>query len=191
MVGKPNRPLDAGDDLLARYLDGDGEALDRIREFARWVVYERGYFVPRPERDDLLQEVLLDVYRAASAPGFELRHGVDAFVRSIAHRRCIDWVRRNRWSAEAAQPTDRTTPGPEGDALARERLELARQVLAKLSTGCRDLIVQRTTEGLSYAEIARKEGTSEQAMRNRLYKCLKRAQRLFRECDRAPRNEKT
>lgn len=182
MEGKLNRPLEVGDDLLARYRDGDGEALARIRDFARWVVYERGYFVPYPERDDLLQEVLLDVYRAASAPGFRLRHGVEAFVRSVAHRRCIDWVRRRRWSAEALPPTDRTTPGPEGDALARERLELARRVLAKLSPACRELIVKRT-EGLSYAEIAHDEGSSEQAMRNRLYKCLQKARRLFRQLD--------
>lgn len=173
-------------DLLAQYLKGELPALARVREIARWVVAQRGYFIPEPEREDLLQEVLLNVYRAASKEGFRLQHGAEAFVRSVAHRRCIDWVRRHRRVVEAGvKPNNPRPSSPEDEVVATERLRLARRVLVSLPEACRELIVRRTVEGRSYAEISRLEGRSEQALRNQLYKCLKKAQEMFRDLESA------
>ena len=59
-------------------------------------------------------------------------------------------------------------------------------MLESLPGTCRELITRRTVEGLSYREIARMKGRSEQGLRNQLYKCLKRARDMFRELQRAP-----
>lgn len=177
-------------DLLVRYLAGDPAAIANIRDQARRVVHAKGYFVPFAEREDILQEILLNVYRAASAPGFRLQHGVNAFVRTLAHRRCVDWVRLHRRDDSPARSVTPLAGGPEEDVLQRERLQIAGQVLETLPPGCRKLIVQRFVEGRSYTEISRLQGRSEHALRNQLYKCLKKAQLLFRNLMQPPTDGK-
>ena len=173
-------PTNQDHDLLAQYLDGDPDAIAQIRDHARRIVYAKGYFVPVAEREDILQEILLNIYRAASAPGFRLQYGVNAFVRTLAHRRCVDWVRLHCRDDSPARSTEQFAPGPEEEVLNKEKLRYAGHVLEALPSGCRKLIVQRFVEGLSYAEISRLQGRTEPALRNQLYKCLQKAQRLFR-----------
>ena len=177
-------------DLLARYLAGDPSAIADIRNYARRVVYAKGYFVPIAEREDIVQEILLNVFRAASVPGFRLQHGVNAFVRVLAHRRCVDWVRLHRRDDSPARSITPHAGGPEEDVLKRERLQIAGRVLETLPPGCRKLIVQRFVEGRSYTEISHIQGRSEHALRNQLYKCLQKARQLFRNLMQTPTDGK-
>ena len=183
-------PNDQDRDLLARYMNGDRAAIAQIRDYARLIVCAKGYFVPVAEREDILQEILLNFYRAASAEGFRLQYGVSAFVRALAHRRCVDWVRLHRRDDSSFHSAASVTAGPEEEALKREKLHVAGQILEALTPSCRKLIVQRFVEGRSYSEISRLQGRTEHALRNQVYKCLKKAQRLFQKMMATPPDEK-
>lgn len=158
-------------------------AVRAVRDFARRVVDERGYYVAHADREDLLQQTLLDVYRAASRPGFALRAGLHAFVRSITHRRCIDWVRLRR----PVEPISAEMPDPGNPVDLKleesQRIAIAAQALRRLGAECRELIVLRAGRGLSYGQIAAARGERAGTVRNRMHRCLRRAHRLFREME--------
>lgn len=62
----------------------------------------------------------------------------------------------------------------EGSALERkEELELLRRAMSLLPVDARELIVLRFMEEMSYAEIAKTVGTSEAALRGKVFRSLK------------------
>jgi RNA polymerase sigma-70 factor (ECF subfamily) len=167
------------DPLVQGFLHGDAEATVRVAAVARRVVGDRGYYIRSGEREDVVQQVLLDTYRAVTRPGFVLQREFASLVRSIACRRCVDWMRRER-------PTVGLTPGiaddranPHERLKVQETIELGRRALRDLSERCRELIRMRIRDGLSYRSIAERLRSSEGAVRNRMYKCLQRAKRIL------------
>ncbi len=64
-------------------------------------------FVPRDEAEDVLQQVFLDVWR--SRENFDPNRRLEPWVLSIAHRRAVDFLRRQSRSPDdplAAPPGD-------------------------------------------------------------------------------------
>jgi RNA polymerase sigma factor (sigma-70 family) len=162
-------------DLLSRFRAGERDAVVAVARLARGVVGHRGHYIPRGEREDLVQEVVVQAYRAVIEPSFRPSKAFEAFVRSVAQRRCVDWVRHNRPSESLDPHTRASNPDPEHQAIDREQRSRARAALAALGYSCRSLIRLRVKDGLSYAEIARRLGRSEVGVRSQMYKCLKRA----------------
>jgi RNA polymerase sigma factor (sigma-70 family) len=174
---------DRGQEMLKRYLDGDPSAVAHVRQIARLALIQRGFRFDAEERRDLVQEVLLDVFRAASRPGFELQASLDAFVRSVTHRRYVDWLRSRKPGTEPGPARD-GFKAPDAGLLAREEIETAKRVLLRMGGPCRTLILLRLS-GKGYAEISRELGRSEGALRNQLYKCLKKARDMFRRLEKS------
>ena len=169
---------------LRGFLDGDPEAVSRIAAIARRVVGDRAYLIPDADRQDLVQECLVQLYRTCERPGFRLEEGMEALVRAIAYRRCVDWMRRRRPTVSLNPETPDRSTGPERDLAEKETIERGRRVLERLGTRCREIIRMRAIEELSYRQVAERLGKSEGATRNIMYRCLQEARRILESLER-------
>ena len=172
--------------LPMRFKRGDAEAVRRVGERVRRIVGFRGYRIPAVDRQDIEQEVLAQIWRAAGRSGFEAGDGFWGFVDVVTTRRCIDWFRGQRratpleWESDVSAPG----PGPLQSVLDDERAELARMSVARLKEPCRDLIRLRVVRGQSYRQIAGQLGRSEEALRAQMYRCVRQAREALEELTR-------
>jgi RNA polymerase sigma-70 factor (ECF subfamily) len=129
------------------------------------------------DRDDLLQEIAMAVWRAL--PGFRGECSARTFLYRIAHNRAIAYLARNRARFPAAG-TEIEAPDPAPDpesGLAREQAaERLRRAVHRLPLLYWQVITL-TLEGLGYTEIAEVLGISESNVGVR----LSRARQLLRE----------
>lgn len=128
-------------------------------------------------REDLLQEILLALWRAL--PRFRGESSEKTFVLRVAHNRAITHRFKPRPRAEplevAAAVVD-GRPTPEADAAAAQRLERLRRALHALPIPARQVLML-SLEGLTGAEIAAVLGITE----NNAGVRLSRARRALRE----------
>jgi RNA polymerase sigma-70 factor (ECF subfamily) len=144
-------------------------------------VAHRGLGIPVHERDDLEQEVMADLWQGVNRAGFDFKAGFWGFVEVVASRRCIDWLRSRRGLVPVAESLRDRAKGPYERVLEGERSEIASRVLQSLDPACREIVIMRLHEGLSYGEMARKLGRSEGALRVQMYRCIQRAQHIVDE----------
>ena len=167
-------------DLARQLRQGEQAAVIAVARIARSVVGTSSYVIPRGDGEDLVQEVVVQVYRAACDPDFIAGRDFPAFVRTIAHRRCVDWIRRRHPAEEIDPESASDQPAPDVILIRQERIERGRAVLRLLAPSCVRLIRLRAYHGLPYREIAERLGQTEDGVRARMYKCLKRAKALLR-----------
>ena len=164
--------------LYREFVDGVPESIARVVSIVRSIVHHRGWFIPVDERVDTSQEAILDVLRRARNAAFQTDEDFGNFVRVIAHRRCIDWVRARRTRHLVGSGTSES-PGPDHELLTRERQELACAVVSRLKPECRRIFACHAGRGMTYAEIATALGRTEGAVRMQAYECVKRARQLL------------
>jgi RNA polymerase sigma factor for flagellar operon FliA len=121
---------------------------------------------------------MVQLHRVVSAPGFRLDVSVEGLVRTIAHRRCVDWMRRLRPLDDDPPDSVSTAPSPEDNVLADERLRRVREAFSALGYSCRRIIGLRVGEGLSYKDVASRMDSTEASIRVRMHRCLKRLRTL-------------
>jgi RNA polymerase sigma-70 factor (ECF subfamily) len=158
------RPPPTFDRVLAEH----GPALRRL--VAAW---ERD----AAAREDLLQEILLALWRAL--PSFRGECSPRTFVLRVAHNRALTHrfrPRRDGEPLEAALHVAHPDPGPEAEAAAAQRLERLRRALRALPVPARQVLTL-SLEGLSGAEIAAVLGTTE----GNAWVRLSRARRALKE----------
>lgn len=166
-------------DLLARFRCGERDAIAEVARLARLMVGDHGYYVAPDDRDDVVQEILIDVHRTVSSPEFRLHKTFEALVRTIAHRRCVDWIRRRRPDGPSEVDAPSSDPGPDRVLLDRERSWLGARVLHDLGPSCRRLVGLHVGRGLTYRAIAERLGRSELGVRVHMHKCIRRARDLL------------
>lgn len=184
-TGREDERLTAPEGLARHLKLGRPEAVQEVRRRVKRMVAYDGLTIPLDERDDLEQEVMADIWRAVTNPGFDFSGGFWGFVEVVTSRRCIDWLRARRDKLALSEELASPAKGPLGDALERERAELATEVLSALDARCRELVTLRLRDDLSYAEIARALGGSEGALRVQLHRCVGRARQLVKRIGRA------
>jgi RNA polymerase sigma factor (sigma-70 family) len=186
--GEEGGGSDPSADALARsFALGDPGALAQVEGIASRVVRHRGFYIPVEDRQDIVQEVMAQVWSALAAPGAGVRRSFVGFVQAIACRRCVDWMRRHRATAEI-DPAIPDAAGPPDQAyLMQERRALGLQVLGELREACRDLIRLVILEERSYREIALSQGRGEGALRTQMAECLKEARAIRARLLREPR----
>lgn len=122
------------------------------------------------EAEDLVQETWVTHLRRSPRhlDGAPLRAWLARVARNLARRRRRDESLR-RWHEEAAA-SERSGEGPEVERLQRQR------TIAELVLGLREpyrtAVLLRYQEGASYASIARRQGVSQQAARQRVSRGL-------------------
>lgn len=138
-------------------------------------VYERH----PTDREDLIQEVLVSLWRAL--PAFRAESSLKTFVVRIAHNCAVTHISRRRPVTEALDsadsvPDDRTSPAGLAEASSlRERLSVA---LAKLPLGHRQAMAL-LLEGLSHAEAAEVLGITENNLTVRVSRARARLRELL------------
>ena len=158
-------------------LAGDQEAFGELV-----LRYERDVFnltyrmlSNRGEAEDAAQETFLRAY--ANLDRYDPARSFKTWLLSIASNHCIDRIRRRRltWlSLEEPLPPHPAltsdTPGPEEATLDAERSAAVQALLDELSGDYRVAVVLRYWYDYSYAEIAEMLGTTESAIKSRLFR---------------------
>jgi RNA polymerase sigma factor (sigma-70 family) len=165
--------------MLRACREGDPEVLAIASRVIGCVVRTRGYYIPRDQRPDIVQEAMTDLVRTTRASSVATDEGFIALVRMVAHRRCVDWLREERRSARV-EAGARLLALPDDGLAGAERRRLATEVFATLREPCRHLLALRVSRGLTYPQIAELLGRSEGALRNQCYHCLRQARDILK-----------
>lgn len=129
----------------------------------------------RGEAEDAAQEAFLRAY--ANLDRYDQQRSFKTWLLSIASNHCIDRIRRRRltWLSleEPLPPHPALTsdaPNPEDATLDHERSAEMQKLLDELSPDYRVAVVLRYWYDYSYAEIAEMLGTTESAIKSRLFR---------------------
>jgi RNA polymerase sigma factor (sigma-70 family) len=158
------------------------DAADQERHFTRWTRDHAGIlhkvvnaFAEGADRDDLMQELLLAVWRAV--PGFRGEAQAATFLYRVSHNAALTWRRRRRKDAAlleryraepAATDVPGVAPGQEGGAgPVAEKLERLYAAIRALPPLDRSLVLL-SLDGLAYREMAAIHGLSESNVGARL-----------------------
>jgi len=131
---------------------------------------------PAPEREDLVQQIFLEVHRAI--PGFRGEAAFTTFLFRIVANVAYQHLKRSRrrpppFGAELLDELVAPMTSPEAAARERQDLERALTLLARLKPKKRIALLLRTVEGLPLEEIAAIVGARTAAVAQR----VKHAQR--------------
>jgi RNA polymerase sigma factor (sigma-70 family) len=139
-----------------------------VREFGpRLSRLAASYVDERADRDDLLQEILLALWRAL--PGFRGDSSLRTFIYRVAMNRATTFRARRYRRAEVATTAELRDPAPAPDARveAADQHERLTQAIRALPPVLRDVALPYL-EDLSIAEIAELQGITENNVRVRL-----------------------
>ena len=117
------------------------------------------------ESDDLLQEILLQIWR--SLPSFEERSTVGTWCYRIAINTAISWRRKADRKRRETNTVNLDHHASSKDATGHEEASLLQRFLATLNDVNQAVLLMHL-ENLSYTEIAETLGVSEGAIRTRM-----------------------
>ena len=122
------------------------------------------------EAEDLVQDAMLrfEVYRRQRPVEDQ-----ESFITRTAFNLAIDASRRTRRSPMSSTPLDHWDPGdpmpdPAEQLLASRSIERLKAGLATMDPKTQEVLLAHRLDGLSYAEIARRQGVSESAIVKRV-----------------------
>ena len=144
--------------------------------------YLQKRFPALPDHDDLLQETYIRTLRAYE--GGRVTHA-KAFLFTTARNAAIDLFRRRRGhnhdelSDVAAMPILDDTPGVNESIEREKRLDVLLEAILALPERCRQVMMLRHLDGLSYKEIAVRLGISPETVKVHMIKGLKDCTRFF------------
>jgi RNA polymerase sigma-70 factor (ECF subfamily) len=165
--------------LVLGFLDGDRSASLQVDAWLRQVLGHPALGLGA-EAEDVAQDVRRKLVVSWRAGRFQGSSSLRTYVWRAAQHAAIDHIRARRARPadvaldEAAEPAA-STLDPQAAVLQDERRRLFERVLALLAEECRDLLQLIAFDELGYAEIARRLGTTEGAVKVRALRCRQRA----------------
>ncbi len=166
--------------LIARTAQGDREAFEALYQAtsARLHAVCLSVLHDRPEAEETLQEVYIRIWQGAA------RYAVNGlspmtWLITIARNRAIDRLRA-RGSRPAPAPEDAAAqvacpaPGPEDAAIMAQQRRMLDDCLAHLAAPQEGAVRAVYLEGLSYADLAHREGLPINTVRSWLRRSLLR-----------------
>lgn len=162
---------------VRRILAGDTSAFAELMEAYQKSVYNLAYRMlgERTEAEDAAQEAFLRAYRHLNR--YDQKRSFKTWLLSITSNYCIDRLRRRRltWlSIDEPLPPhpalSSDAPNPEASAIEGEREAVIQQLLGELSPDYRLAVVLRYWYDYSYVEIAEVTGSTESAVKSRLFR---------------------
>ncbi len=166
-----------------------------IRSIANW---PRWHFDAHT-REDAVQTIRLGIVRSIGR--LQSETALTAFVRRIAVNRCIDLLRKQlrmqsrlmplgHYNAEGEWEEPETPADgaydPVQALLQAERAALLREALQRLDETERTCLLQFYAEGLSYREMAARQGVAVNTVGSRLSRCLDKLRGLLDPAEAAP-----
>jgi RNA polymerase sigma-70 factor (ECF subfamily) len=167
-------------DQMARALDGDQEAYAKLMIELAGVIdaFVRARFGTAHASDfveDSVQEALLALHRVRHS--WDRRQPFRPWFFAIVRHKVIDLLRRNEVRRTEAEPVQEpAAPGFDPS----QRLDGAR-LLAGLEPSYREALVLTKLEGCSLEEAAARAGVSVGAMKTRVHRAVRMAQRALRD----------
>lgn len=133
-----------------------------LREHAAMLHHVANGFAAGADRHDLMQELMLALWRAV--PAFRGDARVSTFIYRVAHNAALMWKRSQRNYRERIARFETLVPAPESAASGSTdpmtaRLELLYEQIRRLPPVDRSLILLQL-DGVSYAAIAEIHGLS-------------------------------
>lgn len=156
-------------ELVARWMQGEEAAFDAL--FARHRGPVLGYASRMLQRREEAEEVCLETFARVVEGRYRPGGSFRSFVFTIAHRLCLDRLRRRgRWARVRTlfggpAPLD---PTPEAHALQDERCRRLDAALATLPEGHRSALLLYYKQELSSREVAEILGITDQQLRSQL-----------------------
>lgn len=160
--------------VIERLAEGDASAALTVEAWARATIASESPGIARDALDDLVQQTIASLLKAARRPGFEVLVSPQAFVKTVARRRLTDWRRRLR--PTEAFDDDRFEAPHHGNSFALRRTLHA---VLRLGELCRQVFYLYFYEGRSHREIAERLNRKEATSRQRLFLCLQQVRRLL------------
>ncbi len=159
---------------MATGTDEFAEVESLVRQHAR-LVFKVAYGVLRNSHDaeDVVQEVFLRVHRS----GVKQVLDVPAWLARIAFRLAIDCTRKPQAAGLDEIELPSGERGAENVAICREEVGLVQRLIACLPDDLRQPLLLSAVEELNSTQIAAVLGTSESAVRGRIF----RARQLLKE----------
>jgi RNA polymerase sigma-70 factor (ECF subfamily) len=169
--GGSHRPVHL-DDLLRAVARGDERAYEAVyAQTASWVLgVVRRVLRDPAQSEEVMQEVMLDVWRSASRFDPVIGSGT-AWIMTLAHRRAVDRVRAERSLASRERRTAVADVDYDDAAetamasLERERVRRCLETLTALQDECVRLAYYN---GYTYREVARLLGVPEGTVKTRM-----------------------
>ncbi len=198
----------ADDELVARFQGGDEMAvavlLERYRRFAR--AKARGYFLVGADSDDIEQEGLIGLYKAARDFRSDRQASFRAFAELCITRQVITAVKTA--TRQKHQPLNQYVsisnvrggddPGeravedllddhhmsdPADDVIAGERMDAMRQSMDAMLSGLEVDVLRLYVEGNSYQEIGERLGRHVKSIDNALQRIKRKLDQHLQERD--------
>lgn len=171
--------MPSDDDLMRRYAEGDVRAFERLYE--RYEGRVHGFCLRRLGDPDAAADAFQDAWRRVvdARWRYEPQGRFESWLFTLVRRACAD-LRRSRPDAEerCADPTGEGAPTPvAGDPAADDetaRRDELRRLLGRLTDGQREALLLSKYEGFSYREVAEITGSTEAAVKQKVYRALKR-----------------
>jgi len=181
---------------LAAFLRGDPDTVAGVRAAIRAVV--RSFqFRGRDAERDLVQESVSRVLENAGAGRFRGESSLRTYAQQVAKFVCLEHIRRRRAEVRLdfeTLPSEARWSGPEESLLRDEEHARNLEAFAALPEDSRELLRLVFVEGLTYAELARRFGLSESAIKSRIHRlrleCRERLGRTSPPWKRAPGAER-
>jgi RNA polymerase sigma-70 factor (ECF subfamily) len=179
---RPEPPLrDLPDDQLLRAFGEGREAAFGVL-VDRYGLAVKGYALRMIHSPQQAEEVYVETFlRVARARGaWEDRGTVRGWLFTMAHRLCLDILRQRKVTREAvphlvelaeARPP---APTPEAQAALNEQAAVLEELLARLPSEHRQVMLLRAVHGLSAAETAAALGLDEEQVNSQLSYARKR-----------------
>lgn len=162
------------------FLEGSPKEYGEILGWITTVVRSR-LWEERVAPDDVIADTLMKLVLAFREDTFRLESSLKTHIQRITLYTLIDAARRQkRFVSMSAQtdPPDASTPFTR--MVRKEELALVDRVLSMLPEGCRKLFGMVLDEKITCREIARREGTTEGAIKTRLSRCRDKASDILR-----------
>ena len=174
--------------LLAACRAGDERAwrelYTRYIPLARWVAQNPRFRLAPEAARDVAQEVMIDLTRAIAEN--RLRGSANGYVRTVAHNKCVDIVRRHEPVAEPLPDQDGdgeacVLPPPlADDAAEQEIVAVVRSAVETIGSPCRELLTGRFLHGQAYKELPGPTGVAGPQVGVYLQRCLGRLRDMVR-----------
>ena len=196
------------DDLVARFHDGDGDSLnvllERYRRFAR--AKARGYFLVGADSDDIEQEGLIGLYKAARDFRPDRQSSFRAFAELCITRQVITAIKTAtrqkhqplnqyvsisgvRGGDDPAEHSverlldDHNVADPADEVVSSERMGAMRDSMARLLSTLEVDVLQLYVEGRSYQEIGDQLGRHVKSIDNALQRIKRKLELHLAERD--------